>query len=103
MSVHLTISPVTPAAGDVSVSISWAEVGGVSVSPALKRTGTTFSAAFTCVVPAGTTQVDVDLGGHSYRGRNSDHRDFALNAEVILQEHGKQAPTFLFAGALIHL
>ncbi|WLQ07145.1 hypothetical protein [Arthrobacter oryzae] len=109
ISVHLTISPVppatpvTPAAGDVSVSFSYVEVGTVRVSPTLKRTGGTFTAAFTFPVAAGSTHLDFDFGGHSYRGRSSDHRDFSLTTEVTFHEHGKPAPTVLASAALIQL
>lgn len=109
VSVHLTISPVnpatpvTPAAGDVSVSFSYVEVGTVCVSPTLKRAGDTFTAAFTFPVAAGSTQLDFNFGGHSYRGRSSDHRDFSVTTEVTFHEHGKQTPTVLASRALIQL
>ncbi|MDV8147013.1 hypothetical protein [Arthrobacter sp. B10-11] len=105
----MTISPVTPAtpvtptADDVSVSFSHVEVGTVRVLPTLKRTGDTFTAAFAFPVAAGSTQLDFDFGGHSYRGRSSDHRDFTVSTEVTFHEHGKQAPTVLASKALIQL
>ncbi|MEK0155876.1 hypothetical protein [Arthrobacter oryzae] len=103
MSVQMTISPVTRATSDVSVSFSYVEVGTLSVSPTLQRTGGTFTAAFTCPVPEGATRLDFEFGGHSYRGRNSDHRDFSVTTEVTFQEHGKQTPTVLDSSALLHL
>lgn len=109
VSVHVTISPVTPAtpvtptADDVSVSFSHVEVGTVRVSPTLKRTGDTFTAAFTFPLAAGSTQLNFDFGGHSYRGRSSDHRVFSVTTEVTFHEHGKQTPTVLASRAVIHL
>ena len=103
VSVQVTICPTTGATSDVSVSFSYVEVGAVSVSPTLKRTGGTFTATFTCTIARGSTRLDFDFGGHSYRGRNSDHRDFSVTTEVTFQEHGKQTPTVLASSALLHL
>jgi hypothetical protein len=88
---------------DVSVSFSYVEVGTVSVSPALQRTGGTFTAAFEWAVQEGITQLDFVFGGHSYRGRNSDHREFSATTKVTFQEHGKHAPTVLATSDLISL
>lgn len=103
VSVHTTVSPVTRATGDVSVAFSYVDVGTVSLPPTLKRAGNTFTADFTCVVAPGSTQLDFDFGGHSYRGRNSDRGDFLLTTEVTFQEHDKREPTVLTTSALFHL
>ncbi|KIS26210.1 hypothetical protein TV39_16285 [Arthrobacter sp. SPG23] len=102
----MTISPVTPIApvpGDVSVSFSCVDVGTVSLTPTLKRAGNTFTAAFTWLASAGSSELEFDFGGHSYRGRHSDSGDFSVTTEVTFQEHGKQEQTVLVSGALIHL
>ncbi|CAN7500649.1 hypothetical protein [Arthrobacter sp. LjRoot14] len=103
VSVHMNVSPVTPVTGDVSMSFSYVDLATVSLPLTLKRAGNTFTAAFTCVVAAGSAQLDFDFGGHSYRGRNTDRGDFLMTTEVTFQEHGKQAPTVLATSALIHL
>ena len=112
VNVQVTISPVMPATpgmpvtsvtGDVSVSFSHVHMGAVSLLPTFKRAGNTFTADFTCVVSAGSSDLEFDFGGHSYRGRHSDRGDFLVTTEVTFQGDGKQAPTVLASSALIRL
>lgn len=112
-SVRITINPVVLVASALqvggqgpvpgSLSFSFISVGAACVLPTLSLKGATFTADFMFEVAAGSTDLDFAIDGYGRRGRNSDHRDFEVTAEVTVCEHGKQSPTVLAVSSVIHV